>query len=135
MFPEFIYEGYHYDVQSDGLHISFSFRLKAREGVQEGNERYLFQPSAIIPSRPFLRPELLSSETLDSLVFHIGMIELVSYWKCFCPPTVVVKPFRLSDRQIDFWKKLRLRSLDLRIAFRWWRLLRFCNLRLSRYLL
>ena len=102
MFPEFIYESFHYDVQSDGLHISFCFRL---------NDKLAFEPTAIIPSRPFLHPERLSKKTLDTLVFHIGMIELISYWKAYCSPTVVVKPFRLTDKQLDFWRKLYFNGL------------------------
>ena len=102
MFPEFIYENYHYDVQSDVLHISFCFRL---------NDRLAFEPTAFIPNRSFLNFHGLSKPTLDTLVFHIGMIELISYWKAYCPPTVVVKPFRLTDRQLAFWRKLYFNGL------------------------
>lgn len=97
MFPEFVYESFHYDVQSDGLHISFSFRI--------GQVAH-FEPTAFIPSRSFLHPEKLDKKTLDILVFNIGMVELVSYWKCYCPPTVIVKPAYLEKKQIEFWKKL-----------------------------
>lgn len=102
MFPEFIYENYHYDVQSDGLHISFCFRL---------NDKLVFEPTALISSRTFLHFERLSKATLDSLVFHIGMIELVSYWKAYCSPTVVIRPFNLSEKQLAFWRKLYFNGL------------------------
>jgi hypothetical protein len=78
-YPEFVYESYKYNVQPDGLHIMFSFRI--------GEHR--FSPQSFIPTRPFLdfaQPK----EALDLLVFNIGMIELISYWKCACPPTVRV---------------------------------------------
>lgn len=102
MFPEFVYESFLYDVQTDGLHISFSFRL---------NKQLCFQPTAFIPSRPFLHPERLPKAALDSLVFHIGMIELISYWKAYCPPVVRVVPYRLSEDQVAFWKKLYFNGL------------------------
>lgn len=102
MFPEFVYESFQYDVQADGLHIAFSFRL---------NEKLCFRPSALIPNRTFLHPEKLSKESLDTLVFHIGMIELISYWKAYCPPVVRVLPYRLSDGQKAFWKKLYFNGL------------------------
>ena len=102
MFPEFIYESFQYDVQSDGLHIAFCFRL---------NESICFEPTAFIPCRPFLNFGRLNKDTLDMLVFHIGMIELISYWKAYCPPTVVVKPFRLDAKQVEFWKKLYYNGL------------------------
>ena len=104
MFPEFIYESYHYDVQPDGLHISFCFRL-GEEGT------IAFRPDAFFPKRGFLHPEKIEKATLDQLVFNIGMIELISYWKAYCSPTVTVKPFSLTDEQISFWKKLYFNGL------------------------
>jgi hypothetical protein len=44
-YPKFVYESYQYDVQPDGLHIVFTFRI--------GND-IVFTPSATIPTRPFL---------------------------------------------------------------------------------
>ena len=100
-YPEFVYECYQYDVQSDGLHIVFTFRI---------GDSILFTPTAFVPNRPFLcfdQPK----ETMDTLVFNMGMIELISYWKCLCPPKVVVKCGSLSDSQIDFWKKIYFNGL------------------------
>lgn len=101
-YPEFTYESFNYSVQADGLHIAFSFRL---------NDDICFEPTALIPSRAFSHPERLSNRVLDLLVFHIGMIELISYWKATCSPVVVVKPFALTDEQIAFWKKLYFNGL------------------------
>ena len=94
-YPEFVYESYKYNVQPDGLHIMFSFRI--------GEHR--FSPQSFIPTRPFFdfaQPK----EALDLLVFNIGMIELISYWKCACPPTVRVLCGTLDDTQVAFWRKL-----------------------------
>lgn len=101
-FPVFVYDSFHYDVQPDGLHIAFRFFV---------GDDVVFEPTAFFPSRPFLHPQNLTKQTLDTLVFHIGMIELISYWKAFCPPTVVIKPFRLTDKQMSFWKKLYFNGL------------------------
>ncbi|MBP5189800.1 MAG: UDP-N-acetylmuramoyl-L-alanine--D-glutamate ligase [Bacteroidales bacterium] len=108
IYQKFIYDSYHYDVQSDGLHISFCFLID--NGEKDGN-KITFCPTAFFPARPFLHPERLDSATLDTLVFNIGMIELISYWKCYCPPIVEIKPFRLNDKQIAFWKKLYFNGL------------------------
>ena len=101
-FPEFTYEGYHYNVQSDGLHISFDFRL---------NDRIVFHPEATIAARPFLSARQEDDELIDNLVFNIGMIELVSYWKAFCSPRVRILPHALDDGQISFWKKIYFNGL------------------------
>ena len=96
-----VYESYSYSVDAEGLKLEFAFRL---------NDKIVFRPTAAIPRRPFLdfnQPK----ELMDILVFNIGMIELVSYWKCVCPPVVRVLPHSLDDEQIRFWKKLYFNGL------------------------
>ena len=103
-FPEFVFENYQYDVQPDGLHISFLFRING------SGQSIIYQPSAVVAARRFLdfnQPKAI----MDQLVFQIGMVELVSYWKSFCPPVVRICCGRLSDQQIAFWKKLYFNGL------------------------
>ena len=92
-YPEFVYEAYHHEVIEAGLKVWFDFRM--------GD--VVFHPEALIESRPFLN---LESDAIDRMVFDIGMIELISYWKCACPPTVKVVCGSLTDEQVAFWKKL-----------------------------
>ena len=95
-FHEFVYESYKYDVQSDGLHIVFTFRL---------GKDIVFHPSALIPSRHFLNFDQ-PTEVLNTLVFNIGLIELVSYWKCACPQRVRIDCGTVDSDQAAFWKKI-----------------------------
>lgn len=100
-FPEFVFDSYRYDVQPDGLHIVFTFCI--------GSD-IVFTPDAFIPARPFLnfdQPKAI----IDTLVFNMGMIELVSYWKCCCPPLVNIRCGKLTDEQIAFWKKIYYNGL------------------------
>jgi hypothetical protein len=48
----------------------------------------------------------LRGENIDLLAFNLGMAELISYWKCACPPVVEVRCGALDDWQIAWWKKL-----------------------------
>ena len=43
---------------------------------------------------------------IDQFAFNLGMAELVSYWKCACPPLVEVRCGALDEWQIAWWKKL-----------------------------
>lgn len=106
-YPTFIYAGYEYRVEAAGLRITFRFELADAEGTI----LHTFTPGALFEERPFLHFRQLPKATLDMLVFHIGMIELVSYWKCACPPTVEVRPYRLDPQQVAFWKKLYFNGL------------------------
>ena len=101
-YPTFVYSGYEWRPETDGLHLSFEFRV---------GDDIVFRPTAFVPSRPFLSIKHLDKETLDVLVFNIGMAELVSYWKCFCPPRVEVSCGSLTGGQIAFWKKLYYHGL------------------------
>ena len=92
-YPEFEYEAYHYRWTDEGLRLWFDFRMGEVE----------FHPEALFEARPFLDSK---AESLDRLVFDIGMIELISYWKCACPPMVKVSCGTLTEEQISFWKKL-----------------------------
>ena len=40
------------------------------------------------------------------LIFHIGLVELISYWKCVCPKKVIIKAGYINEEQINFFKKL-----------------------------
>jgi hypothetical protein len=103
-FPFFSYDSYHFNFTGNSLEISFSFNLSGR---------YFFNPEISIPYKNnlFLPFERLSPDALKNLVFHIGMIELISYWKAACPPAVMIKPHTLSDSQVHFWKKIYYQGL------------------------
>lgn len=48
---------------------------------------------------------------IDYLVFHLGLIELISYWKATCSPNVIIKCGYLDDYQINWFKKLYYNGL------------------------
>ena len=97
----FTYESFGYKFDSDGMNMWFDFSV---------GDAIRFRPTAAIPRRSFLA-ESLPREAADMLVFNIGMIELVSYWKCLCPPTVQIAPYKLDDAQLAFWRKLYYNGL------------------------
>ncbi len=72
-------------------------------------DQYHFYPVLIFPVCRFFKN--LSDEQWNLLAFHAGMAELVSYWKSACPPTVVIKPFKLTEEQVRWWKKLYFHGL------------------------
>jgi UDP-N-acetyl-alpha-D-muramoyl-L-alanyl-L-glutamate epimerase len=103
-FPVFTYDSYQYFFSGNSLELSFSFNISGK---------YFFNPCASIPykSNLFLPFDSLSAAALNNLVFHIGMIELVSYWKAACPLKVIIKPHSLSTSQVKFWKKIYFNGL------------------------
>ena len=48
----------------------------------------------------------INTEIAQNIIFNIGLIELISYWKCTCSPKVVIKCGYLNEEQKKWWKKL-----------------------------
>ena len=101
-FESFSYESFHYSVENGAFFATFDFVL---------TPEIAFHPTFLIPSRSFYHWQDIPKPLLDNLVFHIGMIELISYWKITCPKKVVIRPFALDDNQIRWWKKLYFNGL------------------------
>lgn len=104
-YEKFIFESYTYELDvNKNLHIKFNFWI---------DEIHNFKPTIIIPFREdylsFYNKH--SIKELDTIIFHIGMIELISYWKCTCTKQIIIKPYQLTERQIDFWKKIYYKGL------------------------
>jgi len=101
-YQTFEYQNYSFNINDNNLEAKFLFKI--------GNS-IAFQPGIKIPTRNFYNFNELSIAKLNNLIFHIGMVELISYWKAACPPRLIIKPHKLNKEQIDFWKKLYFNGL------------------------
>ena len=101
-FPEFIYHGFQVQKGTHSLKVQYDFELP---GFCH------FRPEMEFPERAFIHTSLLDNTALDNLLFHIGMIELISYWKATCSPIVRIKPYKLDAPQIEWWKHLYYQGL------------------------
>lgn len=95
--PYFIYESFNIEASQDFTKIVFTFKMAGD---------IIFYPSIEFPT---IRK--ISEDELQNLAFHIGLVELISYWKAACPPNVIIKPGRLNEQQILWWKKLWFNGL------------------------
>lgn len=100
-YPLFVYESFEYSIDEKGLKIEFTFI----------NGEHTFSPTLLVEKKDFFSFSHLSKEQLDLLIFNMGMVELISYWKAFCSPKVIIKPYALKKEQIDFYKKLYYNGL------------------------
>ena len=98
----FRFQRYDYTLENEQLSVKYYFSL---------DDKYFFTPSFDIPKRRFYDFNKLSNSQLDVILFNIGMIELISYWKLACPKRVYIQPFKLDDNQIRWWKKLYFNGL------------------------
>ena len=101
-YPFFKFESQGYHLSKNGLNVEYVFNL---------SDRFYFRPSFSIPGKDFMTAEEHFSKDLSILLFNIGLIELISYWKLTCSPLVIIGPFALTPGQISFWKKLYFNGL------------------------
>ena len=96
-FPFFSYKGFDSQYSDKGLRVQFHFNLA---------DKYSFHPVLIIPFKELFIKDNIRKEIIDNLLFHIGMIELLSYWKAACPPVIRIECGSLNEEQVKWWKKI-----------------------------
>ena len=105
-YPFLEFSGYEATIDGLGLHVSYKFNLSGK---------FTFEPKFSIPNKKIFRnfptSETITSPVFDNLLFHIGMIELISYWKAACPAQVIVKGQKLSAEQVLWWKNVYYQGL------------------------
>ncbi len=101
-YPFFTYQSYSFNRIGKGLVVEFHFSLA---------DRSEFHPKMEFHSSKGVSYSQLSDDEINSFVFHMGMVELISYWKLACPPMVYIKAQALSARQMDWWRKLYFHGL------------------------
>lgn len=93
---EFFYNTYSISEDNEFIYLKYEFEIP---------NLTKFYPELKILKRNFKVTDLNKNE-VKNMVFHIGMIELVSYWKSVCSPQIVIKCGYLNEEQINWWKKL-----------------------------
>lgn len=101
-YPQFFYESFSHRRAGDELILQFQFRI--------GNE-LIFEPQTRITSIDRSSIASIDSRVLDRLVFHLGLIEMLSYWKATCSPGIVIKAGSLNAEQVAWWTDLLLKGM------------------------
>lgn len=53
----------------------------------------------------------IDNNLIKNIVFNLGMVELISYWKSVCSPKIIIKCGNLNNEQISWFKKLYYNGL------------------------
>jgi len=100
-YPEFSYDEFRISDLGSYLSIDFHYTIN---GLAE------FTPNWKI-SKLNYKNIRLEDEHLNKLVFSLGMVELISYWKITCSPNVRIRCGSLSESQTAWWMKLYRKGL------------------------
>lgn len=100
-YSSIIYENYQIIDNNDNIEIIYKFSIPSLE---------TFNPKIIIPKSIIKRNDI-DNDFFNYLVFHIGVIELISYYKSVCAKNIVIKCGYLNKEQINWFKKLYYNGL------------------------
>lgn len=100
-YPEFIYKGYSYELNNNSLHMAFDFVIG----------EITFRPKVVIKNVSQKEIDRVGESALDNLVFHLGLMEIPSYWKAVASPNIVIEAGYLSKAQIHWWHDLFMRGM------------------------
>jgi len=101
-YPKFVYQKYSYQISDKNLEIFFDFRIEPN---------IFFQPKVVIENVKESQIKSLGKGVLDNLVFNLGLIELLSYWKTTSAPEIEIKAGTLNEEQIRWWKDLIINGM------------------------
>ena len=71
----------------------------------------IFRPTVRLDGVDAAAVDRIGEDVLHTLAFHLGLIEIPSYWKATCSPEIVVEAGRLDPWQIDWWRDLIVKGL------------------------
>ncbi len=100
--PRFYYRTYQGQLTDHGLEIEFLFQTEPD---------LMFRPKILIAGVTQDHLDHLSPAALNTFLFNLGMIELISYWKATCSPEIVVEAGPLDQTQLAWWHDLLLNGL------------------------
>ena len=101
-YKEFIYKCYDIEETDAKIRITYHFEIP---GLSE------FYPYWEFPKKPGSKEIAKDNLMFENMVFSLGMVELVSYWKITCAPKVRVQAGALDSEQIKWWKELYYHGL------------------------
>ena len=93
---ESYYNSYSINEDDEAIYLEYEFEIP---GLTK------FTPKLSILKKE-MQFKSLENNYVKNMVFNIGLIELISYWKSTCSPKIIIKCGYLNEEQINWWKKL-----------------------------
>ena len=94
-YKEFYYNRYSIKEDSEAIYLEYEFEIP---------NLAKFNPTIKVLKKSLVF-RAIDNKYVKNMVFHIGLIELISYWKSTCSPKIIIKCGYLNQEQINWWKK------------------------------
>ncbi len=99
-YGEFGFTGWKREGGDDCIKVRYQFTL---------NGEVAFEPTLSLPPLQNLSEDKLA--LLENVIFHVGLMELISYWKAYCPPQLTITCGALGTDQRKFLEDLIFNGL------------------------
>lgn len=101
-YSRFIYQKYIYKISGNNLEIFFDFLIEP--GI-------FFRPKITISNVDSNTIKRIGKGIFNNLIFHLGLMEIPSYWKATSAPRIEIEAGYLNREQIKWWKDLIINGL------------------------
>ena len=101
-YPVFEYNSYNIVETENSFEVSYSFAVP---------NLIEFSPTWSFPKPQGTVLDESSRKVFSNTIFNLGMVEVISYLKATCSPTLVVRCGSLNEEQIAWYKKLYINGL------------------------
>jgi hypothetical protein len=100
--PSLTFRSQEYVLTNQGLEVKFSFHLEPDID---------FTTLVVFQGVTELQIARIGSANLEQHLFHLGLVDLLSYWKLACPQQIVIEAGQLTAAQIEWWDNLLKQGL------------------------
>ena len=94
-YTKIIYKSYQVIDESDHIKIMYTFEIP---------NLTVFNPYITISKEYILND--INNDIFNSIVFRLGLIELISYYKCMCPKIIEIEAGYIDEYEQSWYKKL-----------------------------
>jgi len=101
-YPKFIFHSFETKYLNGDLNIIFNFEIYPK---------LKFRPKVVIKDLEKKEFSRIEQKYLNTLVFNLGLIEAISYWKATCSPKIEILCGYLNKDQKKWWKDLILNGM------------------------
>lgn len=101
-YPKFLYKSFRIKQIKKSLKIIFDFQIEPK---------IFLQSEIIINGVKKNKLKRVGERVLNNLVFHLGLIEMLNYWKLTSSPEIEIEAGALNREQIGFLKKIILKGM------------------------
>ena len=99
-YPNFVYQSYKYKIENNYIKVEYHFTI---ENLIDFKPTWTFHFNNLNNN--------INNDILDNLIFNLGMVELLSYYKLCCCNNIILKCKNIDDKQKEWFKKLYYKGL------------------------